>query len=601
MPKKRQSSKHKRSVYINRQSGKQPKQRVRIIVISLIAVAVIAAVSVLGWNYYNSRAKPYKQAAIRVNDVTFNLQYFINMLELYYGNVSPDALSDYKNFGDSEIEQFAGYVAQQIVRNETIKQGSLGLGVQIDRDVIKADLKKSGIPVTDEHIDTQMALELIEKQVPSTQLQLHVQAILLENESIAQDAIARLQGGESFEQVANDLSKIPDYKIIEGDLGWVTPREADLTVDSTKFGDMVSSADVNVLSTPLYDDTVSKMFGYWVIKVVEKKDATDTASASIHIKGILVGSEQEAYDVIDELNADADIDELAKQVSEQSGAADNGAELGWITEGGDYGEFNAVFDLPVNEISAPIGDNQTETMGGFWVFNVPEKDDNRELTDSQDNMLVEDLLNRCSAELQEDPNYNIEILLTQEMMNLALDKVVLAQGKGSVIIGTGSLPEGEAKISYSYQVEIYGNKQGNTWSITSGNLPQGLSMDSSTGLISGVPKLAGVSSLTIKVESELYYDTQDLVMRIHLPISVSTDSLPDGQVGVYYSTATEVFGDSNNYTWSIISGTLPDGLTLGQYTGYIYGTPTTAGTYDFTIQIDDGLGKATQNLSISVQ
>jgi hypothetical protein len=35
--------------------------------------------------------------------------------------------------------------------------------------------------------------------------------------------------------------------------------------------------------------------------------------------------------------------------------------------------------------------------------------------------------------------------------------------------------------------------------------------------------------------------------------------------------------------------------------GYIQGIPTTAGTYDFTIQVDDGLGKATQILSLSVR
>jgi parvulin-like peptidyl-prolyl isomerase len=581
--------------------GLPRKKLVRLTVISLILAVIIAGISTGGWYYYQSQVKPFKQAVVKVNDVTFDLRYFVNTLEIYYGNISPDALSDYTNYGDTEIEQLAGFVVQQIIRNETIKQGSLALGVQIDRDTVKADLKKSNLPVTDEHIDILMAQQLVEKQVPSMQPQFHVRAMLLESESVAQEAIGRLQGGESFDQVANDLSKIPSSMIVNGDLGWVTPRQADLTVDSTELGDMISSADVNALSAPSYDDTVTKSFGYWVIKVIEKKDATDTASASIHIKGILVGSEQEAYDVIDQLNAGADIDELAKQVSEVSGAADNGAELGWLTDSGDNGDFNVLFDLPLDGISPPIGDNQTQTKGGFWVFNVLEKDSNRELTTKQENLLVQDLLDSCSAELQKDPNYSVKILLTQEMRNLALDEVVLAQGKGSVVIGTGSLAEGEAGLSYSCQLEVYGNKQGNVWSITQGSLPQGLSMDSNTGLVSGVPILAGVSSLTIKVDSGLHYYTQDLIVRIHLPVSVSTNSLPDGQVGEYYSAIMEVFGDSKNYTWSIISGSLPDGLTLGQYTGYIYGTPTISGTYDFTIQVDDGFGKAMQTLSITIE
>jgi len=601
MPKKHRNSKQERFVPKHQDSERQRQKRVRKIVISVILVVIIATVSIAGWIYYGSQDNPYNQAAIRVNGVTFDLRYYINMFDVYYGNVSPASLYDYTDYGGQEIEQFAGYVEQQIVQNEIIKQGSLALGVQIDRNTIKTKLKESNTPVTDERIDLLMVQELVEKQVPSTQPQVHIQAILLENESVAQEAIARLQAGESFEQVANGLSKIPYSKIVNGDLGWVTTREADLIVDSTKFGDMVLGINTGVLSNPVYDDTVTKMFGYWVVKVLEKNDATDTTSATIHVQGILVGSEQEAYDTIDKLNAGADIDELAKEISELSGAADSGAELGWMIETQDAGDFQVLFDLPLNEISTPVSDNQTETKGGYWVFNVLEKDDNRALTTDQKNMLVDDFLERCSAELEKDPEYIVESLLTEEMRVFAINEAVLAQGEGSVFIRTNSLPTGEVGVSYFHQLEAYGNQKGNTWSITEGNLPDGLSLDGSTGVISGTPKLAGVYSLTIKVDNGLHYWTQDFVMRVLLPISVSTSSLPDAQVGVDYSVILEVFGESPIYTWSIITGSLPDGLNLSETMGYIYGTPTTAGTCDFTIQVDDGLGKATQTLSLSVR
>jgi parvulin-like peptidyl-prolyl isomerase len=599
MPKKQRNNKHERFVIKYLHFGIQRKKLVRITVISLILAVIIAGISTGGWYYYNSQVKPYHQAAIRINDATFDLRYFINMLEIHYGNISPDALYDYTNYGDTEIEQLVGYVEHQIIQNETIKQGSLGLGVQIRRDVIKADLKKSGIPVTNEHIDIQMAQELVEKQVPSAQPQAHVQAMLLENESVGQEAITRLHRGESFNQVANELSKIPNSNIINGDLGWVTPREADLTVDSTKFGDMISGADVDVLSDPSYDDTVTKSFGYWVVKVIERRDATDTASAMIHIKGILVGSEQEAYDVIDKLNAGADIDELAKQVSELSTAADYGAEMGWIIEGSSG--FDELFDLPLNGISGPIGNNQGTTKGGYWVYNVLEKDDGRALTDSQKSMLEDDFLNRCSAELAKDPNYKVETPLTEEMRVLAINDAVLSQGKGSVLMRSSSLPYGEVGISYFYQLEAYGNQKGNTWSIIEGSLMDGLSLDESTGVISGTPKIAGGGGVTIEVNSGFHYCTQDFVTRVLLPVSVTTSSLPDAQAGVEYSATLEVLGESSTYTWSIVSGSLPDGLTLDKYTGYISGTPTTSGTYDFTIQVDDGLGKAIKTLSLSVR
>src|SRR4030042_571007 len=509
MPKKHRNSKHERFVSKNQHSGQQRQKCVRKIFISVLLVFNIAIISIAGWSYYNYQVKPYNQAAIRVNDVTFDMRYYINTLKIYYGNVSPDSLYDYSDYGEQEIEKFAGYVEQQIVQNEIIKQGSLALGVQIERSAIEAKLKESNTPVTDERVNLLMAQELIEKQAPSTQPQVHVQAMLLENESVAQEAIARLQAGESFEQVAEALSKIPGSRIVNGDLGWVTRRGADLTVDSTKFGDMVLGTNTGVLSNPVYDDTVTKKFGYWVIKVVEKNDATDTTSAIIRIQGILVGNKQEANDLIDKLNTGADIDELAKELSELSGAADSGAELGWMTETQNAGDFQILFDLPLNEISTPIIDNQTETKGGYWVFNVLEKDDNRALTTNQKNMLVDDFINRCSAELEKEPNYNVESFLTEEMRVFAINEAVLSQGEGSVLIHTSSLPAGEVGVSYFHQLEAYGNQKGNTWSITKGNLPDGLSLDGSTGVISGIPKFAGVHSLTIQVDSGLPYSTQD--------------------------------------------------------------------------------------------
>jgi parvulin-like peptidyl-prolyl isomerase len=523
------------------------------------------------------------------------------MLKLFYGNVSSGTLDDYSSYGDQDVERFAGYVEQQIVRNEIIKQGSLALGVQIERNDVEAELKKSDIPVTDERVDVLMAQDLVEKQVPSTQPQAHVQAMLLENESVAQEAIARLQAGESFEQVANALSKIPDYKIINGDLGWVTAREADLTVGSTEFGNTILETNVGFLNTLVYDDTVSKAFGYWVIKVIEKNDATDTASATIHVKGVLVGTEQEAYDVIDRLNAGEDIDELAKQLSEQTGAADNGAEMGWMTKSQDDSPLSILFDLPLNGISAPISDNQTQTKGGYWIFNVLEKDDNRSLTSKQQNTLVDDLIDRLYAELEKDPNYKVESLLTEEMRVSAINEVVLSQGEGSVLMRSSSLPYGEVGVTYYYQLEAYGNQKGNTWSIVQGEMMAGLNLDGATGVISGTPEIAGGSSITLEVNSGHHYWRQDFVVRVLIPVTVTTSSLPEAQVGVRYFATIEVFGEANIYTWSIVSGSLPDGLSLGENTGNISGIPTTQGSYEFTVHVDDGLGKATKALSLNVQ
>ena len=588
MSKKQRGSKHERFVSKNQLPGQQQPRRVRKIVILIALVVIVAVVGAVGWIIYNSQVQPYHQAAIRINDVTFNMRYFINTLKLYYGE-APTGTS---------IFDFADQVEQQIEQNEIIRLGSLALGVQIKRSDIEAKLKKSGTPVTTESVDILMAQELITKQIPENQPQVHVQAMLLESEEAAQLAKARLQDGEAFDKVAEELTKEGVTKIGKGDLGWVTARHADLMLISTKFGDMVLGSNAGVLSGPVYDDTVSKDFGYWVAKVTEKIEADDTTLAQIHIQGILLGTEQEAEDVMDKLNTGADFNELAKQVSQYLGAQDNGAELGWATQSEDNSDFyKALFDLPLDTVSGPIPDDQVKTMGGYWVFNVLEKDSNRALTKSQQSRLEKDLLDRFNAKMQEDPNYKVENLLTQEMKDFALNEVVASLGEGAVLVRTRSLPNAEVGVPYLQKLEVFGSNRSNTWSITTGSLPAGLSLDGSTGVISGTPTKAGGAGFTVEVSSGLMYGTQELFINIYLAVSVTTTSLPDGQVGVAYYEALEAFGGSENYNWSIIAGSLPDGLSLDESIGVISGTPTKAGTTSCTVQVDDGLAKATQVLS----
>ena len=79
---------------------------------------------------------------------------------------------------------------------------------------------------------------------------------------------------------------------------------------------------------------------------------------------------------------------------------------------------------------------------------------------------------------------------------------------------------------------------------------------------------------------------------------ITTNSLPSGTRGTSYHTTLAASDGSGTYTWSISAGSLPAGLTL---TGNIIsGTPTTAGTYSFTVQVSDGIGAAIKPLSITV-
>lgn len=76
---------------------------------------------------------------------------------------------------------------------------------------------------------------------------------------------------------------------------------------------------------------------------------------------------------------------------------------------------------------------------------------------------------------------------------------------------------------------------------------------------------------------------------------VVTGTTPPATVGVAYSAVLSANGGTAPYTFSIVSESLPAGLTLGASTGAITGTPTNAGTFNFTVQASDSTGLAGSN------
>jgi len=85
------------------------------------------------------------------------------------------------------------------------------------------------------------------------------------------------------------------------------------------------------------------------------------------------------------------------------------------------------------------------------------------------------------------------------------------------------------------------------------------------------------------------------------PPSITTTSLPSGTQSTSYSSTLAATGGTAPYSWSIVSGGLPAGLTLGASTGVIAGTPTGTGTSSFTIQVTDSKSlTATKSLSITI-
>jgi hypothetical protein len=175
-------------------------------------------------------------------------------------------------------------------------------------------------------------------------------------------------------------------------------------------------------------------------------------------------------------------------------------------------------------------------------------------------------------------------------------------------LSCGSCGSGNGTVgtAYSSQLSITGGNGPYTYSISSGALPPGLTLNSSTGAISGTPSTAGSYTFTSKVvDSSGNTDTTTCTIVIVAPaISLQCGSCGGGKAstGTAYSSTLSVIGGTGPFTFSIVSGSLPPGLSLNTATGVISGTPTTAGTYTFTSKAVDSNGKSdTASCTIVVQ
>jgi hypothetical protein len=151
------------------------------------------------------------------------------------------------------------------------------------------------------------------------------------------------------------------------------------------------------------------------------------------------------------------------------------------------------------------------------------------------------------------------------------------------------------------------NKQP-SFKVVDGRLPAGTKLfefGGSSGLINGVPTTAGTFTFTVQVKDETRAtDTETFMIEILPPEAptITTEALSTGTVGEFYCCGNLfASGGVQPYTWSVVAGALPPGLELPRRENTISGTPTTAGTFTFTVRVTDDLGAfAEKEFSITI-
>jgi len=400
----------------------QQKRRQRFILGFGIAI-IVAVLGVIGGGVYTQwyigEYKPLHETVIEVNDTQFDMDYYIKMLGYYYyaEQVPPQ-----------QLPSFADEAVKIIEQNELMRQEAMKLGISVSDEEVDEEFRSHDLPLSKDYRDvvrTQMLAERLfdeyfDEQVPTYAEQRYILAMFLESESQANEVRDRLEAGEDFTQLAGELSLDDTSKEREGDFGWRPEGILPLLLENSIVDEYAFTTEVEALSQPIYDETKIKVVGYWLIKVLER----DKEAGGANVKIMLLGSEQEANEVRARLEAGEDFATLAGELSlhgtSKADGGDFGVSEGMMSEAFEEFVFNAELDV----LSQPIRDDTESTLGGYWLVEVTDIDDNRQIADEDRGLLKGEALNEWVAGLLDNPDNKVESYLDEGKKLFAISHVL---------------------------------------------------------------------------------------------------------------------------------------------------------------------------------
>jgi hypothetical protein len=154
---------------------------------------------------------------------------------------------------------------------------------------------------------------------------------------------------------------------------------------------------------------------------------------------------------------------------------------------------------------------------------------------------------------------------------------------------------GTVGTAASLQISASDSASGQTLTYSATGLPTGLSIGSTTGLISGTPSTAGSYSVVVTVKDTTgATGTADFTWTINSAtgntVTVTNPGSQTGTVGTAASLQISATDSASGQTFTFSATGLPTGLSIGSSTGLITGTPTVAGTYTVTVTATDSTG-----------
>ncbi|MCC8671665.1 putative Ig domain-containing protein [Xanthomonas arboricola] len=158
-----------------------------------------------------------------------------------------------------------------------------------------------------------------------------------------------------------------------------------------------------------------------------------------------------------------------------------------------------------------------------------------------------------------------------------------------IVVAPSTLPAATRGTAYSQALSASGGTAPYTYTLASGTLPAGLTL-ASNGTLSGTATVEGSFNFTVTAtDAGSFTGDQAYSLTVAGPnLVLPASSLPAGTAGQAYSAAiTPATGGTAPYSYAVTAGALPTGVVVDVATGALSGTPTVAGTFNFTLTVSD--------------
>lgn len=419
----------------------QKQQRLQRIVLITGIVLIVAIIAIIGTGLYFSKIKPaqalsekLQQVVLKIDNTTYDLDYLTDamsfMMKTYQSFGLDPNLQYLSTYSNAAVQSTEGNflvveAASKLKIPDTVSTevaANIKLPVTVSDDEVMKYIKDNELSDKQFTKDTVLRQLLIEKiqadyfspQIPVTTEHRAVWAMLLESQAQANQVQDRITKGESFPDIAAELSLDKTTKEKKGDLGWLPKGILASTLSNTNASNVsilenkIFSADIvkNELTTA-DDPTLSKNIGYWLIKVTEITEADNQT----HAYAMLLGNLQQAEDIKAKLAAGGEGNDwatLAKANSQWDNASENGGDLGNITKGtlGNVVD-TAIFDadgkpiIAIDTVTGPLADTTQTTNGAVWLIQVNGIEE-QTTSDANRTTLIGDLFNDWFTQYSQD-------------------------------------------------------------------------------------------------------------------------------------------------------------------------------------------------------